>query len=298
MKIHKLSSTDAFIAFDLDDAPAVGITRLARKVLQDGAQLLARSTTYSFASFGIRMGGASAGINAEGDDVDPAVADFVGETRDLISSGRWATDPGLGLSEADLAPLRIEDRRPSELWNGSLTEQLVALGAIAAARAARPSGMDGASVAIAGTGPIVDAARLGLDHDGIAVTGDTIDAQCDVLFLAGKTGMLDHEAATRVRAGMVVPLTPVPLTARAHAMLAQAGTIHVPDFLSIAAPLLHAHAHEIADGDGDGDPIDRITAAVADLASEGTNLWMAAVERAEEFLRSWQDELPFGRPLA
>ena len=68
VKIHKLESTDAFIAFDLDDAPSVGITRLARKVLQDGAQLLARSTTYSFASFGIQMGGGSAGINAAGDD--------------------------------------------------------------------------------------------------------------------------------------------------------------------------------------------------------------------------------------
>ena len=27
-------------------------------------------------------------------------------------------------------------------------------------------------------------------------------------------------------------------------------------------------------------------------------LWMAAVTRAEDFLRTWQDELPFGRPLA
>ena len=71
VRIHKLESTDAFIAFDLDDAPATGITRLARKVLQDGAKLLARSTTYSFASFGIQMGGGSAGINAQGDDRDP-----------------------------------------------------------------------------------------------------------------------------------------------------------------------------------------------------------------------------------
>jgi glutamate dehydrogenase/leucine dehydrogenase len=79
VRIQKLTSTDAFIAFDLDDAPAVGVTRLARKVLQDGAELLARSTTYAFASFGIEMGGASAGINAEGDGRDAAVAAFVEE---------------------------------------------------------------------------------------------------------------------------------------------------------------------------------------------------------------------------
>lgn len=47
MKYHKISSTDAFIIFDLGDVPSVGVTRLARKVLVDGAELLARSTTYS-----------------------------------------------------------------------------------------------------------------------------------------------------------------------------------------------------------------------------------------------------------
>ena len=50
------------------------------------------------------------------------------------------------------------------------------------------------------------------------------------------------------------------------------------------------------DADG-GDPMERVHDAVAALAGEGTGLWMAAVGRAEEHLRSWQDELPFGRPL-
>lgn len=290
--MHKLSSTDAFIAFDLDDAPAVGITRLARKVLADGAQLLARSTTYSFASFGIQMGGASAGINAEGDDVDPAVASFVDETKELISSGRWATDPGLGLTEADLAPLRIEDKRPAGLWTGSLADQLVALGAIAAAGAARTGGLHDATVAVVGGGPVVDAARLGFDHHEVAVTEGRPDVECDVLFVAGKAGMIDHEVAETIRANIIVPLTPAPITARAHAVLTKAGTVHVPDFLSTAGPLLHAH-----DPDG-GEPVDRITATVSELATDGTNLWMTAVERAEDFLRTWRDDLPFGRPLA
>ena len=42
----------------------------------------------------------------------------------------------------------------------------------------------------------------------------------------------------------------------------------------------------------------RVHDAVATLAGEGTNLWMAAVAKAEEHLLTWQDELPFGRPLA
>src|SRR3546814_510737 len=100
VRIHKLSSTDAFVAFDLDDTPSVGVTRLARKVLTDGAELLARSTTYAFASFGVRMGGASAGINAEGDGRDPAVAAFVEEMRSAVADGRWATAPAPGRPEA------------------------------------------------------------------------------------------------------------------------------------------------------------------------------------------------------
>lgn len=292
MKYQKLSSTDAFIVFDLDDAPAVGTTRLARKILRDGAELLARSTTYTFASFGIRMGGASAGINAEGDDRDPAVASFVGEVKELISTGQWATDPGLGLTEDDLSPLRIEDKRPPELWADGFAETLTARGAVAAAGAVRSGGLGGTTCAVVGAGALVDATRRAVEEAGATVVDGGIDATCDVLFLSGRTGMLDHELAETVDAAVVVPLTPVPVTARAHAVLSQAGRIHVPDFLSIAAPLLHAHDPSAFD------PVERVAGSVSELAGVEAGLWMAAVERAEEFLRSWRDELPFGRPLA
>ena len=294
VKIHKLDSTDAFIAFDLDDAPSVGITRLARKVLQDGAKLLARSTTYSFASFGIPMGGGSAGINAEGDDVDPSVAAFVDEVKDLVSGGRWATDPGLGLTEADLGELRIADTRPAGLWTEGLATELTGRGAAAAAAAARDGGLAGATWAAVGKGPLVDAAKVAVTEAGaLAAPGaGGADTECDILFVAGKAGVLDHDVAETVQASIVVPLTPVPVTARAHAVLTKAGRIHVPDFLSIAAPLLHAHAPDV------GDPVEWVGAAVAELAEEGTGMWMAAVEKAEAFLLTWQDELPFGRPLA
>jgi hypothetical protein len=66
----------------------------------------------------------------------------------------------------------------------------------------------------------------------------------------------------------------------------------VPDFLSTAAPTLTA-----VDADG-GDAMLRVHDAVAELAPEGTNLWMAAVAKAEAQLLTWQDALPFGRPLA
>ena len=62
MKLDKLTGTDGFVVIDLDDATtSVGIARLAPKVLREGVELLARSVTYAFASFGIAgHGGASA----------------------------------------------------------------------------------------------------------------------------------------------------------------------------------------------------------------------------------------------
>src|SRR5690606_36296118 len=115
---------------------------------------------------------------------------------------------------------------------------------------------------------------------------------CDALVVAGKAGVLEHDLAGGVKAKVVVPLTAVPVTARAMAVLGRAGTVVVPDFLSTAGPLLAAF-----DPDG-GVPMERVHHAVADLAGEGTNLWMAGCLRAEEHLRTWQPQLPFGRPLA
>ncbi len=119
MPVHKLTSTDGFIAFDLGDAPAVGVVRLAPKVLRDGAQLLARSTTYAAASFGLELGGGSAGLNAKPEARDAAVAAFVEEVGELVETGRWLPGPGLGITPDDLAALPRADDRTTAFtpWN-------------------------------------------------------------------------------------------------------------------------------------------------------------------------------------
>lgn len=289
MQFHSFTSTDAFIAFDLDDAPASGVTRVARKVLRDGAVLLARDTTYSFASFGIQRGGASAGINADGNARDAAVEAFVTEATPLVSDGRWTTDPGLGIGADEIAGLYAVDPRPAALWQDGLAVELTARGAIAAADAAL-GGIDGSSAAVVGSGPVADATRSSLAEAGATVAGDSLESDVDVVFVAGKAGAVDHEAAATIAAKVVVPLTPAPLTARAHAEVSKAGRTHVPSFLSTAAPLLAGF-----DADG-GDPVDRVRDAVAAL--DGDDLWMSAARRAEEFLSSWQERNPPFRPLA
>ncbi len=291
VRLHTLGTTDAFIAFDLDNAEtSVGVTRLAPKILRDGAELLARSTTYAFASFGLRLGGASAGINTAPEGRDAAVSAFIAEVRPLVQARRWFTRPGLGLGTADLARLRPGDAAPASWSDDDL--DLNSRGALAAATAVVGE-LASTKVATMGTGSAVDAAA-----DAARTLGATVVAGADdqtgaeVILVAGKAGVLDHHVAATVRARVVVGLTPVPVTARAFAVLCQAGTVYVPDFLSTAAPLLGAF-----DPEG-GDPVERVASATAELSGEGTGLWLASARRAEAFLSGWQDTLPFGRPLA
>jgi glutamate dehydrogenase/leucine dehydrogenase len=287
MQFHKLTSTDGFIAFDLDDAPAVGVVRLAPKVLRDGAELLARSTTYAAASFGLRVRGASAGINAKPDDRDAALAAFLQEVSELVESDRWLPGPGVGITTDDLTPLPRAEQRAIAFDQTTAGESAVAaaLGALGT--------LDGRRVGIVGNGPLTEAAAASVSANGATPQPQAaLDADCDALLIAGKSGMLEHDLAATVRARVVVPLTPVPVTARALAVLGRAGIVVVPDFLATAAPLLAAF-----DPDG-GDPMERVHTSVAELAGEGTNLWMASALRAEEYLKTWQPELPFGRPLA
>lgn len=287
MHVHKLTSTDGFVVFDLDDAPAVGVVRLAPKVLREGAELLARSTTYAAASFGLRVRGGSGGLNAKPDDRPAAVEAFVQEVAELVETGRWLPGPGVGISTDDLSPLpRAEQRAlafdPTAAGESAVAAALGALGTL-----------EGRSIGIVGNGPITEAAAASASANGATPHPQaTFDTDCDALLVAGKAGVLEHDLAATVRARVVVPLTPVPVTARALAVLGRAGIVVVPDFVATAAPLLAA-----CDPDG-GDVMERVHTSVAELAGEGTNLWMASALRAEEFLRSWQPELPFGRPLA
>jgi glutamate dehydrogenase/leucine dehydrogenase len=287
VQVHKLSSTDGFIAFDLGDAPAVGVVRVAPKVLRDGAELLARSTTYAAASFGLRIGGGSAGLNAKPEARDEAVAAFTTEVAELVESGRWLPGAGVGISADELGALPKGDQRGTA-FDPTLTGE-----SAAAATFGALGSLDGKTVAVVGPGPVAGAAAASLRTNGAAVLdGASFDAEADVLLVGGKAGVLDHEIAETVRAKLVVPLSPVPVTARAHAILGRTGVVVVPDFLALAGPLLAAF-----DADG-GDPIERVHRAVDELVPDGTDLWLTAVTRAEEQLLAWQNALPAFRPLA
>jgi glutamate dehydrogenase/leucine dehydrogenase len=283
VRVQKLESTDGFLLFDLDGAErSAGVARLAPKVLHDSAELLARTMTYTFAAFRVRAGGASAGINAKPDGRDAAVTAFLDEVKPLVASGSLTLYASTGLSDGDLADLGTDPPDPA----------LTAHSAIAATEAALGT-LEGKTVAVVGSGPVADTARVTASDKGATVADDAgVDASADALLVAGKTGVIDHDAAESVKTQLVVPLTPLPVTAKAYAAFRRADIVYVPDFIALAAPVLAA-----LDSKG-SDPVERVRSLMQQLVSEGPNAWLVAVGLAEAFLATWQDALPFGRPLA
>lgn len=331
MPTHKLSNVDAFVVIDLDDAPvSTGIVRCAPKLLASGAADLARSLTYSYASLGMQRSGASAGVNAPAPERNAAVAAFVNEIAPVVERHAFLPDPGKGVSAADLEPLRAHD--PRRALTGDEHDALLAAGAIAAAESV-VGNLDGRQVVIEGLGrnsaPLV--ARLlekgakvvaastakgsvadpqglsGLDlAKGESIAGEGADpaykalgVACDVLFTGSKTGAVDHKGAEHVDTKVVVPTAPIPVTAKALAMLRRRGAVVMPDFVTLAGPLLAAWGdpgRSIADAEKD--TITAVQAILAEVASHPDGPLLGACERAEAFLRTWRSSLPFGRPLA
>jgi hypothetical protein len=80
-------------------------------------------------------------------------------------------------------------------------------------------------------------------------------------------------------------------------VLGRAGTAVLPDFLTTAGDALAATAPAL-DDDGITAIGARVRSIADELAGAPEGWFLAAAGRAEAFLRTWQEQLPFGRPLA
>ena len=340
MKIHKLTTTDAFIVFDLDDAEtSVGIVRQAPKILQDGAAWMARSLTYAFAVLEQKRGGASAGVNARSDARDDAVAAFVAEIEPMVGEQRFLPDPGKGIAPEELAPLRSLDGRcdllDTDVDGVRLADDLVGLGAavsaetacgdlsgrrvvieglsaagVAAARhlAARGCsvvGVSGTKASVRNAGGI-DIGALGealaAGDSGIEALGESggvLDADADILLAGSKAGVVAHGVAESMSVKALVPIAPLPVTARAFAMLRRADAVVLPDFVTTAGPLVAGWADAGASADDlRAQTTDAVRGVLDEVGAHEDGHLLGACYKAEAFLSSWQDSLPFGRPLA
>lgn len=173
MPTRKLKSANAFVVSDLEDAEtASGLVRCAPKILPSSAAELARSATYTFAAHGCKRGGASAGINAKGDQRDEAVRAFTDEIAEMAATGKFLPDAGRGMTEDDLRPLRAGDLRGEALFaeheGMPLATYLQGVGAVAAAGAAL-GGLEDRTAALEGFGLAGLAAAKELEEQGAKV---------------------------------------------------------------------------------------------------------------------------------
>jgi glutamate dehydrogenase (NAD(P)+) len=335
VKIDKLTSTNAFVVTDLDGASqAAGVVRAAPKVLQGSTKAMARTMTYAFAVRELQISGAAAGISAEADTRDEAIAAFVEELAPRVEDGSLVLDPGNGVSAEALSAL-ADPRDPvrNEDVDGlSLHAHLEALGPIVAAEAAL-GGLDGRTAAVESSpvsgrmvaelvrrgvtvvafgdakGAAVDPG--GLDTDAL-IAGAPLDqvttdvqpamallaAEASVLFCGSRQGLIDGTVAETTGASLIVPTGSHALGAKGLAVLRRREVVALADFVTASASTYAGWpagtatvAAVIADATAG------ITELVTDSLGHAEGPVLGACYRAEAYLGTWQDSLPFGRPL-
>ena len=304
MPTHKIKSTSAFVVFDLEDAEtASGPVRCAPKILPSSAAELARSATYTFAAHGCKRGGASAGINAKGDERDEAVRAFTDEIADMMATGKFLPDAGRGMMEDDLRHLRTDDLRGEALFaehkGMPLATYLQGVGAVAAAEAAL-GGLEGRTAVLEDFGLAGLAAAKELEEQGAKVVAAEADpiwtAEADIFFAGSKIGAVDHNAAELFAPMALASLAPLAFTTKALVALQRKGAKVLPDFVCLGGPI---YAEGTTSSDDAIAAARTSTAALVEEASEHPEgIFLGACAVAERFLLTWRDELPFGRPLA
>jgi glutamate dehydrogenase (NAD(P)+) len=158
MEILRLQNVDAFVVFDLDDAPHnAGGTRLAPDVTEAEGALLARAMTYKFAVLGHPVGGAKGLIRANTGERATAMTRYCDEIRPLVESRRFATGPDLGTHETDFAALRPANWQPhvvNSTVDGVAFEDVLTGFGVAVAAEMAVDGLDGRTVALEGFGKV------------------------------------------------------------------------------------------------------------------------------------------------
>ena len=87
MRTLRLTTVDAYVAFDFECPTSAGGTRLAPDVTERETQLLARAMTYKFAVLGVNYGGAKATIRATDAEREPAIKNYCAEIRPTSGRG-------------------------------------------------------------------------------------------------------------------------------------------------------------------------------------------------------------------
>lgn len=185
---------------------------------------------------------------------------------------------------------------------------------LAVARAASAAGAKITAVstsegaAIADDGFDVDALATALANSGPGLISSLSDealpfwqvlgADVDVLFAGSKAGLIDHKNAENIKASLVVPTGPIPYTTKGALTLERAGVTVLPDFVTTAGRLIASFPDDPTQSAVESEVMSRLTAITESIMGKEASPILEACFQAEAFLKTWQDELPFGRPFA
>ena len=142
-------------------------------------------------------------------------------------------------------------------------------------------------------------ALAGNGSDGLDKLDAFWDQPADVVFAGSKMGVVHHGVAEGLQCRALVPCGRLAFTSKALAVCRRGGIAAVPDFVALAGSTVAAWSSpDASDDDVRAETADKVAALVADALESDDGPFLGACYAAEAFLSSWQDELPFGRPLA
>lgn len=128
---------------------------------------------------------------------------------------------------------------------------------------------------------------------------EVLRVEADALLCGSKLGLVDHDVAAALRVRVLAPIGVAPVTAKGLAVAGRGDVIVLPDFLTLSGALHAERAPTGATAESCLDAARTVTAEQTTAAlADAEGPYLGACARAEAFLSTWQQELPFGRPLA
>ena len=135
--------------------------------------------------------------------------------------------------------------------------------------------------------------------DGLDESSALWEVDAEVVFAGSKMGVVHHGVADGLGCRALVPSGRLAYTSKALAVCRRRGIAAVPDFVALAGSTIAAWSSpDIGDDEVRAEISGTVAALMADALESEDGPFLAACYEAETFLATWQDELPFGRPLA
>ena len=140
---------------------------------------------------------------------------------------------------------------------------------------------------------------LAASGDGLDEPGALWGIAADVVFAGSKMGVVHHGVAEGLECRALVPSGRLAYTSKALAVCRRGGIAAVPDFVALAGSTVAAWSSpDTGDDEVRAEVAGTVAALMDDALDSDDGPFLGACYAAEAFLSTWQDELPFGRPLA